>query len=202
MQDLVSLVGTYLQCCGEVKPVGRQGPSSPIESSVDVLLALFYAPSEGEVMEPVRGTTRLQKLLFLLWKEGRFQNQVPDLYNFQAFDYGPCMDDVYDDLSFLEDVGLVQVTEVPSGNEFEDCDERAFTEAFGVALPQPKTRKDYSLTERGAQEARKLYDALDEGERMALVGIKSKYNRMPLFALLRYVYQRYPSFARKSLLRL
>ncbi len=103
--------------------------SSPIEAGIDVLLVLLYAPGiSGKTSEPMCGITRLQKLLFLLWKEGRFYEDIPDLYNFKAYDFGPCMDDLYDDLEFAEDIGLIAINEVPSGNEYEGADENAFLE--------------------------------------------------------------------------
>jgi len=174
---------------------------SPIESGLDVLLALLYAPgASGTCAEPVRGITRLQKLLFLLWKEGDFFRHVPTLYNFKAYDFGPCMDDLYDDLEFAEDVGLIEVTEVPSGNEYEGADEEGFLRDFGFQLAKRETRRDYSLTEDGTEAARSVFDALDEGDRDRLTQIKRRFNVMPFFDLLRYVYHKYPAFAKKSVL--
>ena len=61
--------------------------ASPVETGLDVVLLLLYAPgTSGGPCEPVRGITRLQKLLFLLWKEGGFRDDIPKLYNFEAYD--------------------------------------------------------------------------------------------------------------------
>ncbi len=174
-----------------------------IESGVDVLLVLLYAPGgKGEPGEPIKGTTRLQKLLFLLWKEGRFSLTVPTLYGFEAYDFGPCMDDLYDDIDFAESIGLLQVKVAPSGNEYEDADEVSFLRDFGVRLPRKKTRRDYSLTDAGFEAGKELYSSLDKEERERLVKIKKRFNGMPFFDLLRYVYEKYPNFAKKSVLSL
>jgi|HubBroStandDraft_1064217.scaffolds.fasta_scaffold78529_1 hypothetical protein len=174
-----------------------------IESGVDVLMVLLYAPGlKGKPGEPVRGTTRLQKLLFLLWKEGRFYQAIPDLYGFEAYDFGPCMDDLYDDVDFSQDIGLIQVSEVPTGNEYEDADEESFLKNFGIRFPKRKTRRDYSLTASGLEAGAELYAALQDDERERLVQIKKRFNSMPFFDLLRYVYQKYPNFAKKSVLSL
>jgi hypothetical protein len=176
---------------------------APIESGLDVLLALLYAPgATGKTAEPIRGITRLQKLLFLLWKEGRFFQHVPDLYNFKAYDLGPCMDDLYDDIEFAEDVGLISVAEVPSGNEYEGADEDAFLSDFGFPLVKKDTRRDFSLTQDGREAAKAIYQAITDEDRERLVRIKSRFNAMPFFDLLRYVYRKYPAFAKKSVLSL
>ncbi|TKJ41864.1 hypothetical protein CEE37_04660 [candidate division LCP-89 bacterium B3_LCP] len=177
--------------------------SGPIENGLDIVLTLLYAPGgSGQKCEPVRGITRLQKLLFLLWKEGAFYEDIPNLYNFKAYDFGPCLDDIYDDLDFAEDIGLIYVSEVPSGNEYEGGDEDAFLEDFGFNLVKRSTRRDFELTEAGREAARDIYENLDTERCQRLEQIKRRFNFMPFFDLLRYVYRKYPVFAKKSVLSL
>jgi len=176
---------------------------SPVESGLDVILALLFAPgATGQPAECVRGITRLQKLLFLLWKEGDFFRHVPTLYNFKAYDFGPCMDDLYDDLEFAEDIGLIRINEVPSGNEYEGGDEDAFLSDFGFRLVKKETRRDYSLTDDGIEAGKTIFDSLSSDDRERLTNIKRRFNSMPFFDLLRYVYRKYPTFAKKSVLSL
>ena len=175
----------------------------PIETGLDVVLALLYAKgATGTIAEPVCGITRLQKLLFLLWKEAAFYEDIPNLYNFKAYDFGPCLDDLYDDLDFAEDIGLIAVHEVPSGNEFEGSDEEAFLEAFGFKFAKRVTRTDFVLTDTGRAAAKEVYDKLDEEQRNRLEQTKRRFNTMPFFDLLRYVYRKYPAFAKRSVLSL
>jgi len=186
-----------------MKQAENDNPYNPIESGIDVLLALLYAPgASGQTAEPIHGTTRLQKLLFLLWKEGKFYEDIPNLYNFKAYDFGPCMDDLYDDLEFAEDIGLLTIDEVPSGNEYEGADEDAFLQDFGFRLVKRPTRRDFVLTETGQEAAKEIYDALDKDRRQRLNQIKRRFNSMQFFDLLRYVYHKYPAFAKKSVLSL
>jgi len=184
-------------------PAPNGTPIAPIENGLDVVLALLYAPgTSGRIAEPVRGITRLQKLLFLLWKEGKFYEDIPNLYNFQAYDFGPCVDDLYDDLDFGEDIELIAVEEVPSGNEFEDGDEEAFLRDFGFRLVNRSMRRDFMLTEQGKEAARQIYESLAKERRERLEQVKRRFNSMPFFDLLRYVYRKYPAFAKKSVLSL
>ncbi len=180
--------------------------ASPIETGLDVVLSLLYAPGTSSVVgEPIRGITRLQKLLFLLWKEGAFYEDVPTLYDFNSFepyDFGPCMDDLYDDLDFADDIGLIGIEEVPSGNEFEGGDEDAFLTDFGFKFVRKPTRKDFRLTEVGLEAAQDVYDRLDTQRQEQISLIKRRFNSMPFFDLLRYVYRKYPAFAKKSVLSL
>jgi len=186
-----------------MKVQSKTNPPLPIENGLDVVLALLYAPgATGRENEPVRGITRLQKLLFLLWKEGAFHEVLPKLYNFQAYDFGPCVDDLYDDLDFAEDIGLISVQEVPSGNEFEGGDEDAFLRDFGFKPVKPQLRRDFTLTDEGMEAAKEIYDNLDDQQRRQLEQIKRRFNAMPFFDLLRYVYRKYPAFAKKSVLSL
>ena len=178
-------------------------PAPPIETGLDVVMALLHASEDPRrEVEPVRGITRLQKILFLLWKEGGFYEDIPNLYNFKAYDFGPCMDDLYDDLDFAEDIELVHVEEVPSGNEYEYADEEAFLNDFGFRWVKKSARRDYSLTETGHEAAQDIFRALDDDHLKRLIQIKSRFNSMPFFDLLRYVYRKYPAFARKSVLSL
>ena len=121
---------------------------------------------------------------------------------FEAYDFGPCMDDLYDDVDFSQDIGLIQVSEFSTGNEYEDADEESFLKNFGIRFPKRKTRRDYSLTASGLEAGAELYAALQDDERERLVQIKKRFNSMPFFDLLRYVYQKYPNFAKKSVLSL
>lgn len=175
----------------------------PIESGLDVLLALLYSPGDsGHKTEPIKGITRLQKILFLLWKEGKFFENVPNLYGFDAYDYGPCMDDLYDDLDFSAGINLIKIEENPSGNEFEGGDEDAFLKDFGFTPTSSQTRRDFKLTEAGEEAGRDIFNALSKEEQQRLVRIKTRFNAMRFFDLLRYVYQKYPKFAERSVLSL
>lgn len=172
-----------------------------IETGVDVLLTLLHAKgASGQENEPILGITRLQKLLFLLWKEGEFYKAVPNLYNFKAYDFGPCMDDLYDDIEFTQSIGLVSVDESADASEFDNGDELAFMKSLGLRMPKAKSRRDYFLTDSGIEASTELFSDLSAQDIESVEKIKRRFNRMPFFDLLRYVYNKYPKFAERSIL--
>jgi hypothetical protein len=174
-----------------------------IETGVDVLLALLHARgATGQENEPILGITRLQKLLFLLWKEGNFYKAVPDLYNFKAYDFGPCMDDLYDDLEFTQTIGLVTIVESTDVSEFDNDndDEATFMDSHGLRIPKQRIRRDYSITESGIEASKELFSDLSAQDVEAIENIKRRFNKMPILDLLRYVYNKYPKFAERSVL--
>lgn len=170
-----------------------------IENSLDVIISILYSPGNtGLINEPILGTTRLQKLIFLLWKEGNFSTKVENLYGFQSYDFGPCMNDLYDDIDFAVEIDLIKKIETPTGDAFENIDDRNFLLEMGLQTQQNYLRVDYSLTQKGILAGKDLVDSLTKQEIGILETIKSKYNKLPLYSLIRYVYTKYPKFATKS----
>jgi len=66
----------------------------------------------------------------------------------------------------------------------------------------PRVRRDFALTKTGREAAKEIYDDLDDERRRRLDQVKRRFNSMPFFDLLRYVYRKYPAFAKKSVLSL
>ena len=63
--------------------------SNTIETGLDVILVLLYASGvTGQSPESIQGITRLQKLLFLLWKEGAFYEVIPNPYDRHVLEAG------------------------------------------------------------------------------------------------------------------
>jgi hypothetical protein len=172
-----------------------------ITTEADVLMVLLYAPGTAQnVGAPIKGVTRVQKLMFLLWKEGHFMDHVPNLYRFHADDLGPCMDELYDSLEFFAAVDLVRVREVPCGNDFEDAEESAVAKDFGYPRAPTGLRKDFSLSPSGLAVGKQMFDSLGEREQECLTLIKKKYDELPFWDLLRYVFKKYPAYAAKSII--
>ena len=177
-----------------------------IQNTVDLLIALVYAPgATGLEGEPIRGFTRLQKLLFLLWKEASFDEYVPELRQFVAYNYGPFSSNVYDDIEFAESIGLIGVKKARPELKLENTDEiesyEGSLDLSGIEIDDLKTREDFELTEgRGMEIAREIWHELDEDQRRRLQKVKASYNQMPFMRLIRYVYSEYPDYAKKSIL--
>ena len=178
-----------------------------IQNPVDLLLAISYAPgSTGNEGEPIKGFTRLQKLIFLLWKEAKFDEFVPELREFEAYNYGPFSSGLYDDIEFAESIDLLDVQKSKPELQLENIEEvEAYEDTIDLADIDPsasRTREDFVLNEKGLEVAKEIWSELGDEERRKLIQIKSVYNQMPFMQLIRYVYSKYPKYAKKSLLML
>lgn len=141
--------------------------------------ALLMAHANGK--EPVRGRTRFQKMMFLLWKgmEGEGRRGLSGL-GFVPHHYGPYSRQLQDDME-----GLIgeEVVESPAG-------QYAYR---------------YRVTERGAAMAEALlgdprYEKYGFGGRAyeEICGIKKRVNGMGIRNLLEEVYAVHPEYAQYS----
>lgn len=168
----------------------------PLKSGLDLLMVLLYANNQ----ERVEGITRLVKLLFLLIKEGGFQ-QFEKEYEFEAYDFGPWSARTFSFLESIAEMGLVSIREEPFIDYEEVADD--FAEAEVAEIPELVQRmlKVFSLSDRGTKVGQVLYERLSEAERQRLESIKRKFNTMRLDELLQYVYSKYYAYTRKSKIR-
>jgi len=171
----------------------------------DVLVLLLYADgASGQPCEPVVGRTRLQKLLFLIGRESVVPRFTQGFYRFQPYRYGPFSRGVYDDLEFLQAAGVVKEEEMPSEEaaELEDAEDAAAADEIslvgerdGATVPRPSR---YCLTDRGKRIAGELWAQAPSAVREAIGGMKAEFNQAPLWAVIAYVYDRYPDMAAES----
>ncbi|MGA2436168.1 MAG: hypothetical protein ABSG25_12870 [Bryobacteraceae bacterium] len=78
-------------------------------SRAQLLMMLLASEGfRGEQGEPIQGTTRLQKLLFLLEHEAKLKPRSGEGFEFAAWKFGPVSKELYDDLEKLENLGLLQ----------------------------------------------------------------------------------------------
>ena len=170
-----------------------------IESTKDLLMHLLYAPGmNGEVCEPIKGKTRLQKLLFLfekeIWKKFKLDKHISAnaLPEFEPYDYGPFSKQIYEDLEFLTSVGLVS----GSGQQVEQ------DEAFLEEINDANEEEVYKLTELGKTFVEEgEAGQLSSNQTSVLSDFKAKCSKMPLRALLLYVYSKYPEMTTNSKIR-
>lgn len=130
------------------------------------------------VLGVVKGSTRLEKLLFLL-KE-KFKVVEGPSYEFKPYRFGPYSPKVLDDARNLQSAGLVAITE----ETFEVHDLSDFVYA----------RKNYMITDKGSKVADALVESLSPDAKQALYKLKM-YNSMSLQDLLDFVYQNFPQFS-------
>jgi len=160
--------------------------------------------------EELSGIVRLQKMLFLLEKEAKVRELLRAGYDFEAYRFGPYSREVYDDLEFLENLGLIRTR--PSESESEVAEEseedilltdyslsRAETSEFGR-----HSERTFALTREGSAKLKEIIGKLAargvdaEALQRKTRQIREKYDRVPLYRLIRYVYKKYPDFARNS----
>jgi uncharacterized phage-associated protein len=166
-----------------------------------MLMMLLAAPGvRGKEGEPVQGTTRLQKLLFLIEHEAKLKPTKGNDFDFTAWKFGPVSKEVYDDLEKLENLGLLESEPVsqPSATELDEYG-LSFDDLMGEEETQSRDsfeEKKYRLSEKGLKwvRERELHtEAFDK-----ISKIKEKYGALSLQDLLHYVYTKYPDMTTAS----
>ncbi len=179
--------------------------SNGINSKVDLLLALLYAGKKEEAT-PIEGITRLEKLLFLLkTEEGFLSTPSEATFNFIPFKMGPWSSEVYDEVDFLESLGLIgkESKEKQSPADAAHDDELFDDLVLDKYQKQSSINADedveiFRLTEKGKKKAKEIWDCLDNKEKEKIIFIKYKFNTMNLKQFLRYVYQKHPEYTTAS----
>src|SRR5258708_27375700 len=118
-----------------------------------MLMMLLAAPGvRGKEGEPIQGTTRLQKLLFLMEHEAKLKPTKGSDFDFTAWKFGPVSRELYDDLEKLENLGLLESEPVsePSKTEldeyglsFEDLMGEEETPASSYSFEEKRCRVRY-----------------------------------------------------------
>jgi hypothetical protein len=166
-----------------------------IKSGLDLLIVLLYANKQ----EKIEGVTKLVKLLFLLIKEGNFKEFEKE-YGFEAYNYGHWSSQVLNFTETVREMGLIK-SEERELKPHEKPDVDLIEAELDVAeMPELVENKIsiFSLTADGLKVGRVLYERLTKDERIKIEDVKKKFNRMSLSELIRYVYLKYPEFAKKS----
>lgn len=177
------------------------------------LLFLGIGATSDESSGSFGGITRLQKFIFLLeQEEGVIANG--DGFNFTAYKAGPYSPKLYDDLEFLENLGLIESEVAAEATEAEaaevdmltyeglmedsaDISDQHLSDGLGAADAYEEHR--YQLTPKGIEHLKGLlgsgkYQPAVDGIRK----IKSRYGNHSLSDLLYHVYTKYPDMATES----
>jgi len=185
---------------------------------LDLILLMLGIGPQGNIVDGLGGITRLQKLLFLLQEEQAI-SPPENAFRFSAYKVGPYSSKLYDDLEFLENVGLIrsQVSaEATEEYEVEEVDVFIFGELMGddaeatsgtetcdgARASDAYEERKYVITQEGKKHIQQLlnedrYAPIVDGIRKA----KSKYGNYSLSDLLYYVYTRYPEMTTESEIR-
>ena len=187
-----------------------------INNRKDILLLLLYSPGvKQEFNEPIKGRTRILKMLFLFREEAlkHFQKNTDinddNFYEYFAWKFGPFSEQVYDDITFflLRDFITSQDSE---GDILPEAilEERHWQfisgshSSDGQEGYQEFIEEKFLLTDKGIKFTRdKLYSNLSQSQKNLLINFKKKLNSASLRTILNYVYENYPSMTKKSQLR-
>lgn len=178
-------------------------------SERDIVLLMLGIDSDREGFG---GITRLQKLLFLLQMEADAK-EVDSGFEFAPYKAGPYSAKLYDDLEFLENLGLVESSVSGDAVEAEavEIDLLSFDELMGDSADPFQNTKDgfgasdayeerrFTLSDRGRERVTKL---LDNESLISIVDgirrIKGKFSKYSLNDLLYYIYTKYPEWTTES----
>ena len=181
--------------------------TTPNIAKQELLLLLLGLDEHGASEKGIGGITRLQKLLFLLWKEAGIE-QVNDKFEFKPYKAGPYSRALYDELELLENLGYVQTEVQGEATEAEavELDELSFEQLMGddatpflgdttrevARTADTFEERRYSLTPKGLEAVKGLLSRpgaqpFAEGIRR----VKSKFADYSLQDLLYHVYTRY-----------
>lgn len=174
-------------------------------SKRDILLLMLGTGKDSDIANGINGITRLQKLLFLLENEDDIK-KIDDGYGFKAYKAGPYSPTIYDDLEFLENLGLINAETSGVATEEEEADmDFTFEELMDdgelseMRTPDLYDEKRFRITEDGADRVKTI---LEKTEYASVVDgirkIKSKFGHYSLDDLLYYVYTKYPEMTTES----
>ena len=164
----------------------------------EILMQLLGAPDPQGEASPILGTTRLQKLLFLIEREEGVHSTEGSDFDFTAYKFGPVSKDLYDDLAKLENLGFIASEAVAEPSTVErDEYGLSFEGLMGEEEPTESfEERRYSLTNKGMSWLKKR--AFPEHEAVKIKRVKGRYGTLSLNDLLHYVYSRYPDMTTAS----
>lgn len=181
----------------------------------DLLLCFLYSPGlTPEINEPIIGRTKLTKMMYLFEKQiyGKFfkDDMKIEIPAFEPYYFGPFSKQLFDDLSFFESIGMIinKETNIPLSSadtiEFEKASDEYIADEWNEASFEDTPEQfelEYLLSTGGIAYIRdNVWNQFTESQKEKLKAFKEQINKISLDALLRYVYNKYPEDAKKSLI--
>lgn len=194
-----------------------KGKSAAVRGVKDILVMLLAAPgSTRKDYEPIVGRVRLMKMVFLFEEELlREFNQAKDAdfknAGFIAYLYGPYSPQVYNDLSFLEELDFVSSVPIQweQQAEYEAKEyDKWLSDSAPLEIIAPiesielRTIYIHQLTKLGIEYYENVIKSrLDQARLDALSRFKAWAQSLSVDDLLYYVYTKYPRLTEKSSIR-
>lgn len=178
----------------------------------DLLLCFLYSPGiYDDNNEPIIGRTKIMKMMFLFEEElcsTFFKDNIEiSLPEFEPYYFGPFSRQLFEDLSFFQSIGMIisEETNIPLSfadrierdNAFDDEDDIWNEATFEKNVESYES--SYRLSQGGKDYVENnVWSSFTIFQKQKLKAFKSQINKISLDALLRYVYTKYPSEAKKS----
>jgi hypothetical protein len=172
----------------------------PVLEVDDAIVLLLGAPSKlAQLADRMQGITRLEKLVFLLERETGLRDLLTEKPEFIAYNFGPFSAKVYQAVDTLAAAGLITDSAASPGSAAETWE--SFAAIDDAAPDDPYATRDFQLTERGHRYYDALIQQLSPEVVQELSQLKARFGSLPLRQLVRYVYERYPAYTERSLIR-
>jgi uncharacterized protein len=169
----------------------------------DAVILLLGAPSSAPALwGRLDGITRLEKLIFLLERETSLSAYLSDDADFIAYNFGPFSPKIYQEVETLAAAGLLVDSARPADDTADSWERLTAIDATGEVRPEDAyTTRNLALTELGRRYYDVLARQLPAKALEELSGFKDRFAALPLRQLVRYVYENYPEYTKRSLIR-
>lgn len=178
-------------------------------NGADYLLLLLYLDNR----KPINGAIRLTKMMFLFTQEIQplLKNNGVDsenLPNFIAYNFGPFSKDLYEQIDFFSNIKFIKTRDIRAEEmgEVDDWRGEWFDGIgdpvdFGYAMDDSKYMQ-YEIENLGKQYVEKKIIPLLNNEHIKLLeSFKRKIVKTSAKNILRYVYTKYPDYAKNSIIK-
>lgn len=182
----------------------------------DIILLLLFVDG----CNPIRGRTRLQKIVFIFEKEIKKQYGFNKLleskaskgFEFKSHNYGPFSRNIFDLMDFFVNIELIKVEfdqnieEALKSIDDEDiyCDDLRKIPDLEDEIKEYSDHRDYiySLTRKGKAYVKdRLLHFLNDNQIEAITELKKTLTQYSLNDILKYVYHKYPQMAEESVIK-
>lgn len=170
-----------------------------MELETDDAVVLVLGP-ETQSMPAGRlnGITRLEKLVFLLEQENDIGKLLTEAPEYESHNFGPFSKKVYEAVDMLEAAGLLRRRTVSAGSAEDTWESQ---DVLGTEDVAQYAERQFELTDDGKRYYQALLKEMPRGTERKLQQFKQAFATMSLRQLLRYVYERYPQYTDKSIIR-
>ena len=163
----------------------------------DLILLLLSAPTRwSQAQDRINGITRLEKLLFLIEKECLHDTAVGEPFKFVAYHYGPYSREVYEAVELLEEAELVRESRAFTDSDLDRAEELLYSDM----TTEISYERQFLLTDKGKIVAEYLAESYPQLQEK-IERIKDQYGGLTLQNLIFHVYNQYPDYTERSVIR-